>query len=151
MLDMNLPRNTQPGESIELTFVANQPRLTFMLSRDLAAAANGTPEAKPQVALSDTARFLGALIQKIADQTEPSAAVTKSTPVLSSAPADIKEFATALRNTLSQSGLFYESHQAQWVAGERKLADLLQEPQARFSPGPAVADAADAQLKNLPP
>lgn len=136
VLDMNLPRNTQQGENVELTFVANQPRLTFVLTRDLAAAmANAAPDsAKPQVTLSDSARFLGGLLQKIADQAgAPASPLTRATPLLPSAPSDIKEFSATLRNALSQSGLFYESHQAQWVAGERKLADLLLEPQGRFS------------------
>lgn len=136
VLDMNLPRNTQQGENVELTFVSNQPRLTFVLTRDLAAAAsNRLPaEAKPQVALSDSARYLGALLQKISDQAEGATSpLSKTTPLLSSAAGDIKDLAATLRNTLSQSGLFYESHQAQWVAGERKLTDLMQEPQGKLS------------------
>ena len=135
-LDMNLPRNTQPGDQVELTFVSNQPRLTFALTRDLpAAAVNTLPlDAKPQVTLSDSVRYLGALLQKISDHAETQAApLNKTAPLLSAAPSDIKEFAASLRNTLSQSGLFYESHQAQWVAGERKLTDLLQEPQGKLS------------------
>jgi hypothetical protein len=135
-LDMNLPRNTQPGDQVELTFVSNQPRLTFALTRDLPAAAsnNLSFDARPQVALSDSVRYLGALLQKISDQAEAQATpINKTAPLLSAAPSDIKEFATTLRNSLSQSGLFYESHQAQWVAGERKLTDLLQEPQGKLS------------------
>ncbi|HUX63636.1 MAG TPA: flagellar hook-length control protein FliK [Sulfuricella sp.] len=135
-LDMNLPHNTQPGDQVELTFVSNQPRLTFALTRDLPAAAgnNLAVDAKPQVTLSDSVRYLGALLQKISDQAEAQAApLNKTAPLLSSAPSDIKEFATSLRNTLSQSGLFYESHQAQWVAGERQLTDLRQEPQGKLS------------------
>lgn len=151
MLDMNLPRNTQPGDNVELTFVASQPRLTFILSRDLAGiAANGSPETKSQVTLSDTARFLGALIQKIADQAGPMAPLTKSAPLMASAPTDIKEFSSVLRTALSQSGLFYESHQAQWVAGERTLSDLLREPQGRLSAGISGVGAAEIQPKNVP-
>ncbi|MHB1591920.1 MAG: flagellar hook-length control protein FliK, partial [Sulfuricella sp.] len=56
---------------------------------------------------------------------------------------------TSLRNTLSQSGLFYESHQAQWVAGERRLTDLLQEPQGKLSAlNPGVG--AEISQKNAP-
>lgn len=138
VLDMNLPRNTQPGEQVELTFVSNQPRLTFVLTRDLAAATSTVAvpaDAKPQVSVSDSARYLGALLQKISDQGDAKASsVTSTTPLLPSAPTDIKEFATTLRGALSQSGLFYESHQAQWVAGERNLTDLLREPQGKLMP-----------------
>lgn len=137
VLDMNLPRNTQPGDNVGLTFVSNQPRLTFVLTRDLASAAQSSAapaDAKPQVTLSDSARFLGGLLQKIADHADASASpLTRTEPLLATAPADIKEFGAVLKNALSQSGLFYESHQAQWIAGERKLADLLQEPQGRLS------------------
>lgn len=141
-LDMNLPGNTQPGDAIELTFVSNHPRLTFALTRDLPAAAGGNlpADAKPQVTLSDSVRYLGALLQKISDQTDlPAAPLNKAAPLLSAAPSHISEFATVLRNALSQSGMFYESHQAQWVAGERPLTDLLQEPQGKLStPHPAA-------------
>ncbi len=158
VLDMNLPKNTQPGDNIELVYVANQPRLTFVLSRDaqatgkasasvgaagaaalanrgdlpLAAAADG---AHPPVVLSDTGRFLGALLQKVAErQNDPEAqSLAKTTPLVQAPPGDSKEFAQVLRGALSQSGLFYESHQAQWVAGERSLNELLKEPQGTLS------------------
>lgn len=151
-LDMNLPRNTQAGDQVELTFVSNQPRLTFALTRDLPSAAGNTPafDAKPQVTLSDSVRYLGALLQKISEHAEAqTASLNKSAPLLSAAPSDIKEFAGSLRNTLSQSGLFYESHQAQWVAGERGLTDLLREPQGKLSPLNPGAGAEVAQ-KNTP-
>ncbi|MDD5328418.1 MAG: flagellar hook-length control protein FliK [Sulfuricella sp.] len=153
VLDMNLPRNTQPGEQVELTFVSSQPRLTFVLTRDLAAAAAANvAEAKPQVALSDTARFLGGLLQKISTPEDGlPTPLARSSPLLAGAPADIKEFSGILRNALSQSGLFYESHQAQWVAGERKLADLQQEPQARLPVmNPAPGAPAEMVQKNTP-
>lgn len=145
VLDMNLPKNTQQGEQVELAYVSNQPRLTFVLTRDLAAAVAKAASANvnPQVTLSDSARFLGGLLQKIADHAgDPASALARAAPLISSAPSDIKEFSATLRNTLSQSGLFYESHQAQWVAGERKLADLLLEPQGRLSTNISTLEAA---------
>ncbi|WP_009205579.1 flagellar hook-length control protein FliK [Sulfuricella denitrificans] len=151
-LDMNLPRNTQPGDKVELTFVSNQPRLTFALTRDLPSAAgnNLAAGAKPQVSLSDSVRYLGALLQKISDQSETQAApLNKTAPLLSAAPSDIKDFAASLRNALSQSGLFYESHQAQWVAGERRLTDLMQEPQGKL-PVLIPGSGAEVAQKNAP-
>jgi hypothetical protein len=139
VLDMNLPKNTQPGDKLDLTFVTSQPRLTFVMSRDIPLPQG----AKSDVAISDTARFLGALLDKAASRSSPEAApLTKTTPVLSAAPTDTPALAQALQKTVSQSGLFYESHQAQWVSGERPLAELLQEPQAQLSrPGLLQAQA----------
>ena len=42
---------------------------------------------------------------------------------------------------MAKSGLFYESHQAQWAAGERPLNELLREPQGRLSEARAFAAA----------
>lgn len=154
VLDMNLPKNTQPGDNVELVYVANQPRLTFLLSRetqsalktnsaayaasaargDLPSGAASSAERAP-VTLSDTAKFLGTLLQRVAErqQDTQTPSLVKSSPIVAAPPGDSREFAVALRGALSQSGLFYESHQAQWVAGERSLTELLREPQGALS------------------
>ncbi|MBS4096858.1 MAG: flagellar hook-length control protein FliK [Sulfuricella sp.] len=154
VLDMNLPKNTQPGENIELVFVANQPRLTFILSREtqssakaaaataaaLTASGDSSVQAapdspRPPVTLSDTARFLGTLLQKVSEKQggPETQSLVKAEPLVQTPPGDSKVFAQMLRGALSQSGLFYESHQAQWVAGERSLNELLKEPQGKLS------------------
>lgn len=88
--------------------------------------------------LSATGRFLGALAQDAAKS--PVAAPSASAaPVLSGPPADSRRLPALLRQALSQSGLFYESHQALWLAGKRTLEQLRLEPQAAL---PAAAGAA---------
>jgi hypothetical protein len=131
-LDMNLPRNTQPGEKLELTFVAANPRPTFVLTRDMPLPQGVPSDAK----LSQAARFLGALLRGDVPATgkEQAATVGRATPLLPGPPTDAPELARQLGKVLSQSGMFYESHQAQWVAGQRPLAELLLEPQGRLSP-----------------
>jgi hypothetical protein len=34
-LDLNLPRSTQAGDTLELTYLSSSPRMTFALTRDL--------------------------------------------------------------------------------------------------------------------
>jgi hypothetical protein len=63
--------------------------------------------------------------------------------------------ANVLRGALADSGMFYEAHQAQWLADERPLAALLREPQSRLPPLAAdgAAEATPAgmpQLRELP-
>ena len=148
VLDLNLPRNTQPGETLDLTFVSSNPRLTFALTRDLP----GTLLANSQVALSDAAKYLGSLLQKGAEASpQPSLQNASATvrsavsqagqalqlpPVVTEPPSDIPQFAQALKQAVSQSGLFYESHQVQWLSGERSLAALRHEPQGQLPPLP---------------
>ncbi|MDS0797238.1 flagellar hook-length control protein FliK, partial [Burkholderia pseudomultivorans] len=61
------------------------------------------------------------------------------------APPPATALRAALAQAVSESGLFYESHLAQWLAGRRPLAALLREPQARL----AAAQAGDADA--VPP
>jgi hypothetical protein len=130
VLDLNLPRNTQAGESLELTFVGANPRMTFALTRDLA---NILPANTP-VTISDTAKFIGSLLQKGGEAAQAATQSGRAAPVMTELPAQTATLAQGLRQAVSQSGLFYESHQVQWLSGERKLESLLQEPQGKLSP-----------------
>ena len=135
-LDMNLPRGTQAGQNIQLRFVSSDPRLTFVLAD--AAVAGQTPAA---VNLSDSSRYLNSLLDRVKEiagqlTTNPSRANAlqgAEKPLLAGAPTSVAEFASALKQAVAQSGLFYEAHQAQWVAGERPLAELLSEPQGKLA------------------
>ena len=150
-LDLNLPRNTQPGQSLELRFVSATPRLTFVLAEALSLPAGST---KAPVNLSDGARYLNALLDRVQTLATQQAAVSDKTqatlglqitrPVLEGAPPAPGLFAAALKEAVSKSGLFYESHQAQWAAGEKPLADILREPQGRLSEARAFTNLATA-------
>jgi hypothetical protein len=59
------------------------------------------------------------------------------------------QLASALHDTLTFSGLFYESHVQQWASGERALGDLLREPQAKGSAAAASAEANAAGNSSL--
>ncbi|TSA49148.1 MAG: flagellar hook-length control protein FliK [Nitrosomonadales bacterium] len=191
ILDMNLPRNTQPGVTLELVYAGATPRLTFVLNAEQpalpntlaapgdavksntgqgAAAVSNAPAALGEtpksaagqgsanigaaptpdapVVLSDAAKFIGNLQQKNSLQTAQPLAAEKSQPVLNAPPDQGKPLAEALSKTLSQSGLFYESHQLQWISGERSLAMLRQEPQAQFSPTVANKPEAAAPVQD---
>jgi len=155
-LDLNLPRNTQPGQNIELRFVSADPRLTFVQAGE--PQAPGQPQAA--VNLSDGARYLNALLDRVKDlatrqpatpsqsqsQTSTSAQgqaapIINAKPIIDGAPPPLPQFAALLKNTVIKSGLFYESHQAQWAAGDRPLTELLREPQGRLSEPRAFATA----------
>jgi hypothetical protein len=135
-LQMNLPENTQPGDKLELVLIAREPRLKFVLLRD-APANTGAGAAS----ISTTGRFLGALVRD-AGKFPVAPPLTSPAPLLVAPPADSRLLPGLLQQTLSRSGLFYESHQAQWIAGKNTLEELQQEPQGRLTaaapppPGP---------------
>lgn len=57
----------------------------------------------------------------------------------------------ALQQTLGTSGLFYESHLAQWLSGERSSDSLQNEPQAQLGNGTAAGTAANAAQNGASP
>ncbi|TXC88244.1 flagellar hook-length control protein FliK [Paraburkholderia azotifigens] len=66
------------------------------------------------------------------------------------APLPVAELAAALQRTVDESGLFYESHLAQWLSGQRPVESLAGEAQNRLAdaalplPPDAGHDADDA-------
>lgn len=93
------------------------------------AAAPSTPNMLQQSspASPGSAPTPGAASLSLSAQAAP---LNRAISVAAASPADTVRFAAALKVAVSRSGLFYESHQAQWVAGERPLSELTQEPQA---------------------
>lgn len=119
---MALPLGTQVGDQLKMILIAREPRPTFLLNGQGASASTS---------ISTAARLIDQLIQST--QSDASTPTLKgATPLLGRFGLDPQQLATQLRQALSGSGLFYESHLQQWVAGSRSLADLAREPQARM-------------------
>jgi Flagellar hook-length control protein FliK len=97
--------------------------------------------------LSKTGKALGDVIAAAQKADAPATAALGRTPLLGAPGADAGRIAAALRQGLEKSGLFYESHVAEWAQGTRAQAELAAEPQARGMAPPT--DPATAQLINL--
>jgi flagellar hook-length control protein FliK len=71
----------------------------------------------------------------------------ESAPLWTGAQAlpDTTQLAGKLHDALSHSGLFYESHQAQWIAGTRPTTQLLLEPQNQI---PQTQQTQNVQSRN---
>ncbi|KWO48869.1 ribonuclease E [Burkholderia sp. MSMB1459WGS] len=99
--------------------------------------------ADPAVLLTDTP-----MPARVSAASGPAASSTPASAEASSAaaaretavPPPVAALRAALAQAVSESGLFYESHLAQWLAGQRPLAALLREPQARLATALAPAD-----------
>ncbi len=141
-LRMSLPAFVAPGDMLELAFVTREPSPTFQLQSVLPQGAAEAPT------LSTAGRLVAATMLQAGEAPMATTAAV-SGPLLSAAPANGTRLSGQLAQTLSTSGLFYESHQAQWVAGTRDLPQILQEPQARLVRS-AQADAQTAAQAILP-
>jgi len=76
-------------------------------------------------------------MQRVPDRTPPT--LTPLTPLLNQPASTPAELALALRTALVRSGLFYESHLANWAVGLDSLDGLMQEPQNRMASGRAAS------------
>ena len=134
LLEMNLPEGFKSGDRIELQFVSAQPRPSFILQSQ--------PEPpRQEVELSPGGRALGEILKSVAPEKQAQPASVKSAaPLLPAPSAEAPKLAAALSNAVSTSGVFYESHQSQWVLGQRPVQDLLNEPQGKLSPALRSAD-----------
>jgi len=131
LLQMQLPGFIRSGDTITLQVASLQPRLTFTL------AASSNPVSTPE-SLSATARLLSSLSQQPLERSY--VRPIQSAPLWTGAQAlpDTTQLAGKLHDALSHSGLFYESHQAQWIAGTRPTTQLLLEPQNQLAQNPAL-------------
>jgi hypothetical protein len=123
---LRLPFQARAGDTLQLRVVAREPQMKFAL-----VAEHDIPE--PTATLSETARFVTALLDE-SEKLPRTSLVRGGAPLLADLPHDSAETAATLRDALAHSGIFYEAHLAQWVAGERTIATLMREPQARLAP-----------------
>lgn len=121
---MRLPQQAAPGDTLRLRFAGHMPQPVFLLEPPETAATDAPH-------LSDTARMLSDIMQRVPERTLPT--LTPPQPLLNQPPANTGELALALRTALVRSGLFYESHLADWATGLDSLDGLMQEPQNRLT------------------
>jgi hypothetical protein len=122
--------------------VAASSALPAVLAMPAEPGQDGAP-----ATLSPTARLLGSVLATALQAGPAQAAAVSRTPLAPAPTLDAAQLAKALRDGVATSGLFYESHVAEWAQGQRTLAALAQEPQmATPRPGQPERDPATAQF-----
>lgn len=136
--DVRLPSRAAVEQQLGVGLLKGDPR-------DPGDAAAGSGNG---VTLSAAARAVSAILGGRAGAAEK----IIGTEALLPSPSLLAGLAASLARTVANSGLFYESHLAQFSAGTRTLAELAQEPQARLDPSlqaalalPAAGPADSAQ------
>lgn len=126
-MTLALDGSAKAGDTLELEVTQLTPRTVF--ARVVGGEAATTAGASAQPALSQTGRLISFLLT---GQPVPSpASLAGNRPLLDAPPTAGSQLVPVLRQALGQSGLFYESHQVQWVLGKLETAALLREPQGQ--------------------
>jgi len=176
---MQMPPGVQVGDAVPMTVLAASPRPTFQLDSGAgpaihaawadpsgAAALRAGPASayldaltlaerpapheslSQSASLSPTARVIASVLHA-AGGAPGAAALLGSAPLVGAAPPVPQQLAQQLQQVIAQSGLFYESHVAEWAEGRRRLADLAREPQMQARPGSPTHDQQAAKFVNM--
>ena len=137
-LTLALPQPAQPGDTLELVVTARTPRLIVAEGAEDAPARQSPPPT-----LSRTGQIISTLLSGEERAPQP-ATIARTTPLLPEPPLQAARLVPALQQAIVESGLFYEAHQAQWVAGRYPAEALAREPQARHARQLRVPEAAAA-------
>lgn len=132
-----LPFSAKPGDTLELEVAESDGKLTLAFVANRTDSA--TPKAPPESAstsLSSAGKLIGNLLNEIGGEGRkaPPVPLNSSQPLVDTMPKTAADLAPVLKQAVTQSGMFYEAHQARWVAGELPTESLRQEPQGKMLP-----------------
>lgn len=135
-ITLALPFSAKAGDTLELEVAENDGKVTlaFVANRSTGEHA-GKLSDSASTTLSQTGKLIGDLLNGISDQGKRAAPapLNGNLPLVDDFPDQAANLAPILKDALTKSGVFYESHQARWVAGELPTAALKLEPQGKFS------------------
>jgi hypothetical protein len=120
------------GSAVPAEAVKPQSLAATLLGKAPLTPADQLPELDPNTpppTLSSTARALTTVLGTVQPGQAAQLALIGKTALFGNAAPDSGQLAQKLHDTISQSGLFYESHVTEWVKGERTLPELMREPQ----------------------
>lgn len=135
MLEFLMPKGTRRGDMINLFFITEELRQTFLMVRFGRAGDSR---------VSDTGRWLSAFLSGASTRANTPAALGLLRTLLAGPTSDAPLLGRLLQQGLRESGLFYESHLARWFGGDYPLDEILKEPQGRLSSRLAQTGGSDA-------
>ncbi|WP_374480002.1 flagellar hook-length control protein FliK [Zoogloea sp.] len=144
---LSLPQSVKAGDTLELIVSKVTPQAVMAT---LAQPGGETPPLPSQAALSQTGKLISFLLT--GQPSVPSASLNGGQPLLPTAPqtqAAASQLAGQLGTAVTESGLFYEAHQARWLSGQLDTAALRREPQGSMPATPQMPTTAP-QPSNTP-
>jgi hypothetical protein len=121
ILKMDLGTAAKAGQLLTLRYMHDSPVPTFLLTATPSNAAGSTTE------ISTAANLIGHYLKQAENDGVTSR--FQATAVMTNSPSNPQVMAHDLKNAVSNSGLFYESHLSDLVQSNQSLAAIKQEPQ----------------------
>ena len=141
-----LPFAAKSGDALELQVTESNGKLALAVVTR-AEGEGGKAAATTSSTLSQTGQLISTLFSGArADKGGATALpLNGNQPLASAPPNSTQDLLPLLKQAITQSGMFYESHQAEWVEGRFAKAALLLEPQGKLSSPLAFSTASADQ------
>lgn len=146
-ITLALPESVKSGDTLELQ--VTEQRGNTVHARPLLAGA-GQATDLPRPTLSQAGQIISQLLTGRHGEARP-LPLQQTSGVLTPSPGQAATLAPMLRQAISQSGMFYESHLRQWAEGKFPLSNLLKEPQGQLSSLSTGNSPATPQTGSQPP
>lgn len=143
-ITLALPFSAKAGDALELEVVNSDGKLTLAVISRPPTNTTGSPIESVPTTLSRTGQLISNLLGKAGNtkaETMPTP-LNNGQPIASAPPRTAQDLIPLLKQAITQSGMFYESHQAAWVNGWVQKSNLLQEPQGQLSPSYQAGNSA---------
>ncbi|MDR0440373.1 MAG: hypothetical protein LBI59_05230, partial [Candidatus Accumulibacter sp.] len=136
-ITLALPFSAKSGDALELEVTESDGKLA------LAVVTHRGGEAEKEsvsTTLSRTGQLIGQLLSDVGDgekdgrKNDKALPLNGNRPLAEAPPGKGQDILPRLKEAITQSGMFYESHQAEWTEGRFPKTELLREPQGRLSP-----------------
>ena len=151
-ITLALPFSARSGDALELQVTEANGKLALaVLARPGSDAAQtpGTATTLSRTGQLINNLFTGGRQAQGANGNAPAAPLNGNQPI-SAGPTSAQDLLPLLKQAITQSGMFYESHQAEWVEGRFAKSALLQEPQGKLSSPAAFATSTSAEAAARP-
>ena len=131
-----LPFSAKSGDTLELQVTDTDGKLTLAVVSPKDSETTAKPGSTVSATLSRTGQLISDLLapnRQTAGQTDKGLTLNGNQPLVEIPPKSAADILPNLKQAILQSGMFYESHQAEWVAGRFPGSALLNEPQGKLS------------------
>ena len=140
-ITLALPFSAKTGDSLELQVTESDGKLALAVVSLQEGDNSKTAKEAVSATLSRTGQMISTLFAGAKDTKGGTAALTLNgnQPIAQTPPNTAQDILPLLKQAITESGMFYESHQAEWVEGRFAKGALLQEPQGKLSSPAAFA------------
>ena len=150
-----LPFSARSGDALELLVTESDGKKALAVVAHREASSGRFSGESVSTTLSRTGQFIAQLLGEGRETPGRATALPLNAgkPVASAPPLDAPDIAPSLKQAISESGMFYESHLARWVDGGLPTEALLREPQGKLASASALpaGDRTDAAAAGRAP